>query len=110
MALEDTGADYALPVASVVDAGKLKGASDEALQELAEQLLQFLHAQHGVLATTARIIEGPDALWLVFNAVPEHSLPALLALADVQGTTLHRYQKLDAQGVQLTPLAVRPGE
>ncbi len=98
---------YALPLYSLVDKAKVDPRSPQ-LQELAERLGGYLAASLGINSLHARVEFADKEPMLILHGVEAAALPRLFALADVQRTQLHEYNRDGEDHFTLRPLAVKP--
>lgn len=97
---------YAIPLFALVDPAKIDvdvGLPDS----FADQLQAYFEAVLKIRALSFQFITARGEPYLVISGLEQDSLPALFSLADVQKTTLFKYDKPDMQTVVLTPLAVK---
>lgn len=97
----------ALPLFSLVDSQKVDLRSPK-LPELARQLQGYLAQRFGIEAAEARIEVAQSLPLLVLEQPPEKSLPALLALAEVQQTQVLLYEQPEGEEVRLRALRITP--
>lgn len=102
----EAGSSYAVPLFALVDRRKVD-PDRELPESLAEQLRLWLGQECGVHSLSARFVRAGSDAFLVLQGIPPESLPALCALADVQRTTLFRYERPDEETVRLTPVSVK---
>lgn len=98
---------YAIPLFALIDRGKVD-PSKPIPDELADHLHAYLDKQFGIRALAGKIVLLQERVLLVLQALDEKTLPALLALADVQKTQLFRYQREEDDTVTLTPIGIDP--
>lgn len=103
----DERENYAIPLFALVDRSRVDLRSPQ-LPELAENLLGFLQSQFSIDVLDCRIEQLGGETYLLLNGTAKAALPRLLALADVQRTTLSRYQRDSADVATLIPLAIDP--
>jgi hypothetical protein len=97
---------YALPLYAVVDRHKVDPESPQ-ISDLTERIRLHFQQAFGIESLEARVVFAEKQPLFVLDNVPESSLPALFALADVQRTRLFRYERTSGEEFQLTPLAVK---
>lgn len=102
-----TEQSYAIPLFALIDRSKVD-PSKPLPDELADHLHAYLDKQFGIRSLSAKIILLQEKVLLVLQAVDESTLPALLALADVQKSGLFRYQRETDDTITLTPIGVDP--
>ena len=98
---------YALPLFALIDRRKVD-LQRPLPEQLAEQLQLWLEAQCRIRMLNAKTLlpAGGEPL-LILLGVDEGSLPALLALADVQRTTLYDYHREAEDRFSLAPVALK---
>jgi hypothetical protein len=101
-----TGSQYAVPLFSLVDSGKVD-LSQPLPEELGDQLAAYLQKAFGIESLSTRLLMFQEEPFLVLFGVPEPSLAPLCALVDVQRTQLFRYERTDTETATLTPLSVK---
>ncbi|MCC5833131.1 MAG: hypothetical protein JJU20_00215 [Opitutales bacterium] len=99
---------YALPLFALIDRSKVD-PSKPIPDELADHLHAYLEKAFGIRALSAKIILLQEKALLVLQALDDSTLPALLALADVQKSELFRYEREADDTVILTPIGIDPG-
>jgi len=104
--MADPQGNYAIPLFALIDRKKVD-LSQPIPEELAESLQAYLRTECGIEALSCKLLQGGDDTMLVLHDVPEHSLPALCSLVDVQRAQLFRYERTAEDAVTLTPLNVR---
>jgi hypothetical protein len=97
---------YALPLYSVVDPAKVDPRNGLP-ESMADQLQAYFQVSLHIKALSFQFVMVSEDPYLLIGGLEKASLPALLALADVQKTTLYRFERPDPDTVTLTPLAVQ---
>lgn len=101
--------NIAVPLYSLVDGRKIDLRSRQ-IPELAEHLGAYLTVSHGIEALDWRIEILAGEAYLIANALEEKSLPALLALVEVQRATLFRYERESSEQARLFPIVLDPDQ
>lgn len=99
--------NFAISLFAVIDRKKVDPSIDLP-ETFAEHLQMYLLQDLGIECLSLRFLRSEQEVMMVMNGVPEKSLAALLALADIQKTELFRYERDDEERVTLTPIRVNP--
>lgn len=99
--------NFAISLFAVIDRKKVDPFI-ELPETFADHLQMFMLQDLGIECLSLRFLRSEQEVMMVLNGVPEDSLAALFALADVQKTELYRYERDDEERVTLTPIRISP--
>jgi len=99
---------YALPLFSIIR--KPTGEPERLPDELADQLQAYLEKQFSIKCLAVKFIWVKGEPYLLMQELQKESLAPLCSLADVQKTTLFRYERRGEDEASLTPVVVDPGD
>jgi len=102
-------AHFALPLYSLIR--KPEKADEKSLPDaLADQLQGYLENSFNIKCLSAKFLIVKEEPYLLLQEVEKESVPALCSLADVQQSTLLKYERKGEDEATLTPVLLSPGD